>query len=174
MNIEVKTALGVLLVVVSWVFVYLLSYAALSLLDMVRGLHGSWLQETVREWVAPGLGGYVAIHAVNKILPGSRLKWVAIIFCALLVFFHIALFYFLGHSLKFSLGEQITQLGMIIATCAGSYIALNQTSSFVSAEKKISKLTIDCPACSRKMNIPKGKILKVTCPHCTKKFEIQT
>ncbi|AHI33303.1 hypothetical protein AU15_16505 [Marinobacter salarius] len=174
MNIEAKTALGVPLAVIAWIFVYLLSYAALSLLDMARGLDGDWLQETVREWVAPGLGGYVAIHAVNKILPGSRLKWVAIIFCASLVLFHIGFFSFLGHSLKFSLGEQVTQWGMVIATCAGSYIALNQTPAFVSAEKKTSKLTVDCPACGRKMNVPKGKTLKVTCPHCTYKFEIQT
>lgn len=174
MNIEAKTALGVPLALITWIFVYLLSNAALSLLDMSRGLDGDWLQETVREWVAPGLGGYAAIHAVNKFLPGSRLKWVAIIFCASLVFFHIGFFYFLGHSLNFSLDEKITQWGMVIATCAGSYIALNQTPSFVSAEKKTSKLTVDCPICSRKMNVPKGKTLKVTCPHCTNKFEIQT
>lgn len=174
MNIEAKTALGVPLALIAWLFVYLLSYAALSLLDMTRGLDGGWLQEAVREWIAPGLGGYVAIHAVNKFLPGSRLKWVATIFCGLLVFFNISFFSFLGHGLSFSLGEKITQWGVVIATCVGSYIALNQTLEFVPAEAKTSKLTVDCPTCSRKMNVPKGKTLKVTCPHCTDKFKIQT
>lgn len=129
MNAITKTILGIPLALIVWAVVYLLAYAALSLLDMTRGLSDDWLQSIFREWFTPGVGGFAAIHAVNKFLNGANLKWVAIIFCAPLVMLYIGFSLYLiityGDQLEYSLAEQVTQWGMAIATCIGSFIAVN-------------------------------------------------
>lgn len=43
-----------------------------------------------------------------------------------------------------------------------------------SSEESGQKLMIDCPSCDQKMNIPFGKIIRVTCPHCKNKFKATT
>lgn len=129
MNPITKTILGIPLALIVWAVVYLLAYAGLTLLDMTRGLSDNWLQSIFREWFTPAVGGFAAIHAVNKVLDGANLKWVAIVFCAPLVLLYIGFSLYLivtyGDKLEYSLGEQITQWGMAIATCIGSFIAVN-------------------------------------------------
>ena len=128
MKKTVSTILGVPLAFFIWAAVFLAAYAVLSLWDMTRGLSDDFLQSLFREWFTPGLGGYAAIHAVNRWLSDASLRWVASFLCVPLVLFYIVfslyIIFFRSGEYDYVLKDQIMQWGMAIATCIGSYIAL--------------------------------------------------
>ena len=125
-----KTLIGIPLAFIIWALVYIAAHVALYLLDSTRGLADDWLQNIFREWFTPGLGGYVAVLVINNYLPNASLKWVAISFCTPIVLFYLGFSLFIiifhGDQYDYSLGEQILQWGMAIATCIGAYIGYSQ------------------------------------------------
>ena len=121
----IKTAVGVPFALLAWALIYTAAHVALYLLDSTRGLADDGLQKIFREWFTPGVGGYAAVFLVNKYLPAANLKWVSILFCTPLVLFYVGLSLYIiifhGEKFDYSLGEQVLQWGMAIATCVGAY-----------------------------------------------------
>ena len=126
MNRAVSTALGMPLAIIVWLAVFLAAFAVLSLWDFTRGLSDDFLQSIFREWFTPGLGGYAAMHAVNRWLPNASLRWDGVLLCAPLVLFYLVfpiyIILFRGDDYDYVLKDQIMQWGMAICTCVGSYI----------------------------------------------------
>lgn len=127
-----KTVLGVPVALAIWAIVYFGIYWLIYLLDVTRGLDDDWLQSVFREWVAPGIGAFAAIAAVDNALAGANLKAVALFFCLpiVILFIGVSLFLILEHGDKYdySIAEQIMQWGVAVSTCIGAYVGQNKFS----------------------------------------------
>ena len=120
-----KTSIAIPAAFLTWFVVSVLAHVGLYILDFIGGYEGDILQKFLREWFAPGVGGYTAMYVVNKYIDRANLKWVAIWFCLPVVFIFLALslyvIIFEQGNYDFSWKEQILQWGIAISTCIGTY-----------------------------------------------------
>lgn len=120
-----KTALAVPTAFITWVFVSGLAHLGLYIVDFVGSFEGEILQKLLREWVAPGVGAYVALYVVDEYIEKANIKWVAIWLCLPVVFLFLGLSFYViifeQSNYDFSWQEQILHWGIAISTCIGAY-----------------------------------------------------